>query len=59
MDLDLVQERGLQPLFNQGGDPVVIENNEDYKLDGLQRQSNVPLWGRAMQQLKGPSPSAG
>jgi hypothetical protein len=35
MDLDLVRERGLWPLFNQGGDPVVIENNEDYKLDGL------------------------
>jgi hypothetical protein len=35
MDLDLVQERGLRPLSNQGGDPAVIENNEDYKLDRL------------------------
>jgi hypothetical protein len=35
MDLDLVQERGLWPLSNQGGDPAVIENDEDYKLDGL------------------------
>ncbi len=31
MDLDLAQERGLWPLSNQGGDPVVIENNKDYE----------------------------
>jgi hypothetical protein len=30
MDLDLVRERGRQPLSNQGRDPVVIENKEDY-----------------------------
>ena len=35
INLDLVRKRGLWPLSNQGGDPVVIENNEDYKLDGL------------------------
>ncbi len=35
MDLDLAQERGLLPLPNQGEGPVVIENNKDYKLDGL------------------------
>jgi hypothetical protein len=35
MDLNLAQKRGLWPLFNQGGDPVVIENNKEYKLDGL------------------------
>jgi hypothetical protein len=35
MDLDLVQERGLWPLPNQGGGSVVIENDKDYKLDGL------------------------
>ncbi len=35
MDLDLAWERGLWPLPNQGGDPVVIENGKDYKLDGL------------------------
>jgi hypothetical protein len=35
MDLDLAQERGLWPLPNQGRGPVVIENDEDYKLDGL------------------------
>jgi hypothetical protein len=35
MDLDLVQERGLWPLPNQGRGPVVIKNGKDYKLDGL------------------------
>ncbi len=35
MDLDLVQERGLWPLSNRGGDPADIENDKDYKLDGL------------------------
>jgi hypothetical protein len=35
MDLDLARERGQRPLSNQGGDPVVIENNKDYELDGL------------------------
>jgi hypothetical protein len=35
MDLDLVRERGLRPLSNQGGDPAAIENNGDYELDGL------------------------
>jgi hypothetical protein len=35
MDLDLVQERCLWPLPNQGEGPVVIENDKDYKLDGL------------------------
>ncbi len=29
MDLDLVQERGLWPLLNQDGGPVVIEENKD------------------------------
>ncbi len=35
MDLDLAWERGLWPLPYQDGGPVVIENNKDYKLDGL------------------------
>jgi hypothetical protein len=35
MELDLAWERGLQPLPNQGEGPVVIENDKDYKLDGL------------------------
>jgi hypothetical protein len=35
MDFDLLQERGLWPLSIQSGNPAVIENNEDYKLDGL------------------------
>ncbi len=35
MDLDLAQERDLWPLSNQGRDPAVIENDKDYKLDGL------------------------
>ncbi len=35
MDLDLVHESGLWPLSNQGGDPAVIENDEDYELEGL------------------------
>jgi hypothetical protein len=28
MDLDLVQERGLRPLPNQDGGPVVIEEDK-------------------------------
>ncbi len=35
MDQDVARERGLWPLSNQGGDPVVVENDKDYKLDGL------------------------
>jgi hypothetical protein len=35
MDLNLAWERGLRLLPNQGGDPVVSENDKDYKLDGL------------------------
>jgi hypothetical protein len=35
MDLDLVRERSLWPLPNQDEGPVVIENDEDYKRDGL------------------------
>jgi hypothetical protein len=35
MDLDLAWERGLWPLPNQGEGPVVIENDKDYKLNGL------------------------
>jgi hypothetical protein len=35
INLDLVQERGLWPLSDQGMDPVVIDNNKEYKLDGL------------------------
>jgi hypothetical protein len=35
MDLDLAWDRGLWPLPNQGKGPVVIENNKDYKQDGL------------------------
>jgi hypothetical protein len=35
MDLDLAQERGLWPFSIRGGDPVVIENDKDYKLNGL------------------------
>jgi hypothetical protein len=35
MELDFARERGLWPLFQQGGSQVANDPNEDYKLDGL------------------------
>ncbi len=35
MDLDLVRERGIQPLSQQGRGQVANDNDKDNKLDGL------------------------